>query len=271
VYDAVGGSTTRVTRAEYGVLSADGMSVVVATKRPLVAADDNGVFDIYLIDRETRAVRRVLDGTSYSPRPRLWVAGVSGDARLVSFYNFHGEDYVLDVTEGTVRPVPGSGALSTDGSTIAYTGDMDGDYDEHVFIYDVDADTSARITDLRREIGYLDITADGNTVVNDMLQSPELYFHGHSPGTTHSFRPRGGLFRTWQLSDDGNVLVHEDFNSVFHRTDLATGSSHRLIRIPDGVGRIVMSEDGSTIAFAAGINSKQRYSYGDVYLWRSPA
>jgi hypothetical protein len=32
-----------------------------------------------------------------------------------------------------------------------------------------------------------------------------------------------------------------------------------------------MSEDGSTIAFAAGINSKQRYSYGDVYLWRSPA
>lgn len=118
--DRVGGTTEHLTRgADRGsnspALSADGRRVAFQSHASnLVPDDTNGVGDVFVYDRDTRALTRVSDGGA---EPAL-----SGDGRFVAYTA--GDDLVLrDLESGSTETLARgarAASLSADGRFVAF-------------------------------------------------------------------------------------------------------------------------------------------------------
>lgn len=96
------------TRSSLPALSADGRFVVFQSSYPLVRADRNEVWDIYLRDRTEQRTRRVSvrsDGAEAIANPAFAVPAqselpeISADGRVIAF-----KSNALDLAEGVTRP-----------------------------------------------------------------------------------------------------------------------------------------------------------------------
>ncbi len=222
VYNRDDGTTTRIegvngqpdAGSSFPRLSADGRWLVFTSQAAnLVDGDDNESNDIFLVDRDSGAIRRVsvaTDGTQADGSSRT--PAISADGRIVAFIseatnlverNTNGAEqvYVHDVESGQ------TGIVSV--TTIGEASDGD------CFLPDLSGD--GRIVAFK--------SLGSNLVANDTNGVPDVFVHDRSDGTTErisvdSFgNQSNGLGGGPGISDDGRYVAFMSFDSTFDPDD----------------------------------------------------
>lgn len=295
-------------------ISADGRYTLLDSyASTLVAGDTNGARDVFVYDRDTDQIERLTDGNGGS-----YAAGISGDGRYVVFYSF-ATNLVPDDTNGyrdtflydralgtTTRLTAGNGAaltpsISDDGAWVSfYSGasnltPADRNHSRDVFLYDVQAGTTTRVTNgnaasyaatkaLSGDGRFLTFWSDAsNLVLGDTNGRSDVFVYDRVLGTTT--RVAGGNNHSLMpsISDDGLHVAFESYATTIAPEpdtnnqedvfvyDVGTGLVSRLT---DGNGpssTASISGDGSAIGFtsaAANLAVGDTNNLADVFVWQ---
>jgi Tol biopolymer transport system component len=261
---AAGGPSRLVSRTASGQaaagtsgeasISGDGMLVSFSSEAAdLVAADTNGVSDVFLLDRRSGAIRRLsrrADGTE--PPARSLMPALSADGRWLAFRSDApltpeaapmGGLYLLELASGALRLVAadtadGRGrndfpAIAEDGGVVAFESTVPGPGEA--------ADQPSRIVVWRRADGTL------RTVSPTGADGP----------AREAAVSADGAVVAW-VSAASNVLpgAGGGFSQVYV-TRLATGETRRASVRPDGAAggggstQPTLSGDGAVVAFTS--------------------
>lgn len=284
-----GGTPNEVEPAYLGAISPNGEFVVFSTVQPMVAADTNGLGDVYLWKRSTNTIELVsvtsseTQGNGHSGTVNGdYKADVSNDGRYVFFsslatnMNFSADaNGVADIFRrdrvlGNTSLISVNGASQTNGASFQVDASGDGRY---VVFGTTATNFPGTDTNGASDIWFRDI--------NDLtLSKISLGLDADANGSS--------LFPT--ISDDGNRvmfqstssdLVNSDTNAsfdVFYR-QRSTGATFRLStnagyqQLPTGAISAGMTPDGQRFAFVTTSSALATDTNGvaDVYLRESGA
>jgi len=257
-------------------ISADGRFVAFTSDADnLIAGDQNGASDVFVVDLQTGTIQRVsvstsgreANGASYNP-------SISGDGSLVSFtsdasnlvrgdHNHVPDVFVHDMATGVTKRVSVSSSGREQNASVPapFTEISDLSADDHYVVFDSNATNLVRGT----AVGHTNVFRRSLTTGRTALVSASSL---SVAGDNDSFAPA--------TSADGRVTVFESFadnlatpwvpdENVFAE-DIATRTTSTVDVTPDGGPRgpeldaqllqqAAVSADGQEVAFASGADN----------------
>jgi Tol biopolymer transport system component len=316
LHDRTTGETTRITGGHgssyAGAISADGRWVAFDSyASDVVPGDTNNMRDVFLYDRDTMTTTRITDGNGGSA-----VGGLSADGRRLVFASYasdlvdgdtnnYGDVFLYDAdTQAITKLTGGKGAgkspsISADGHWIAfYSGAPnlvpdDKNHVRDVFVYDVEAGTTRRITDgnAASQSTTSSISADGRWVTfysdasdlvdGDTNNRTDVFLSDLQQGTTTRISQGNSHSLGPVISGDGRRLAFTSYASnltpgdVNAQADIFTYDTDLglVARITNGNGPSdlpAISADGSLVAFsslAADLVAGDTNTMSDVFTW----
>ena len=316
LYDRQTDETSRITGGHgssyAGAISADGRFVAFDSyASDIVAGDTNASRDVFLYDRDTMTTTRITDGNGGST-----VGGLSADGRRLVFSSYasdlvdgdnntYGDVFLYDVDTQVLSKLTGgkgagkSPSISADGRWIAfYSGApnlVPGDKNRvrDVFVHDVEAGTTRRITDgnAASQSTTSSISADGRWVTfysdasdlvdGDTNNRTDVFLVDTASGATTRISHGNSHSLTPVISGDGHRLAFTSYASnltpgdVNAQADIFTYDTDLglVARITNGNGPSDLpsiSGDGSLVAFsslAADLVGGDTNNMSDVFTW----